>query len=264
MWRRSIRVLLCILVAAAGASNSQGPSEVLNQMASDESLSVDVYRLITDSMCAEGPLITLSTTFLRKHSTTKIARLFLFTNKNEALRTQFGKGGADYGYTGWLTKFHSAMTDTGCLAEVLRIGRCAVLRVRDFQGNLMTRHLGPCSPFAIVSTDSHIEILYLTLDRLKYSKSVTPHFYVRSDSPVTQELGRVLAARTMQQFALSRLKLSLRSDEWFVFEERFPLFYPFTAIRSPPSREYLNNHPTVTCFTGDGTVLSCHLGEPIA
>ncbi|MBN8733084.1 MAG: hypothetical protein J0L64_21290 [Acidobacteria bacterium] len=174
----------------------------------------------------------------------KIERLMIFTNRRDASVARYGKG-ADYGYAVWLSYFREETSNAGCMGEVIRIGDCEALRIRDSKHRIVERVLNHCNPFQVSTGSARARILYLTVNATKDGKNMVPHLYLQAEDPASAQLAAALGVSIARRLHLRDLSVSVRNDTWFVFEERFPVSFPFGPRQEPPPELYFNRHPTI-------------------
>lgn len=178
----------------------------------------------------------------------------------------FGEGGgpplakpSHFDYEHWREMYEIAASQKMQVAEAVSIGRNAVLRIHQSDGSISKEILCGRDPLQLTLTGKEFEIVYFGFSgpsRLGLQESVV--VFVRAHSPVDSSAGVELFKRLEPLFPGFGVRVEIRSDAWFVYQQRYPFFNPFNEDRNVPSQREYESSPTMIC-TGAAGVPRCEV-----
>jgi hypothetical protein len=181
---------------------------------------------------SETEVVKLSKEFERLHKNNRFLHLMIFLDPCVPGDWQFGKGQYHVTFEQWTEGFANEAKTPRPIAEMVRIGQDATLRIHRANGKVTQIVLQGKDVFHQQNGNEHFNLLYLTLQ----SKSQTVSFYLRSSS---ETLGKESAQDMVRKLAngqrLPRLSVTFRRDGWFASDPAYPWFNPFNPETAPPS-----------------------------
>jgi hypothetical protein len=159
-----------------------------------------------------------------------------------------------FSFQHWREIFDIAAGEKTQAAEAISMGRNRVLRVRQADGSIIRKVLSGRDPLVIELAGKEYDIVYFGFsgpNRFGLQESV--FVFVRARGPVDSAVGGELLNRVKRFFPAVGVRLEIRNDAWFVYQDRYPFFNPFNGDRDVPSQGEYEGSPTLTCLeSADG------------
>ena len=211
--------------------------------------------------------ITVSAGSFTEAHIDRLARAELATKphvKFTQLYVYGGKGGAPLPkpshvtYDHWRGLYGSSAQSPNEIAEIISIGRDAVLRMRDGASKIRRRVLAGRDALQMEIQGDHFEILYFAFSTPGPYILQRADVYIRTDAPLKTETGLELLRSMQPVFPELEVSIFIRNDPWFIYEPTYPFVNPFIENQSPPSAEEYDKGRTLKCGRLSGSP-SCRL-----
>ncbi len=189
-----------------------------------------------------------------------VKRAFVFTDRNDANWVRWGKGMADYDYYLWRRGLEDALRDRAPLAEVLSTPVGTVLRRLDEKGRVLSSVLRGANPLKVSCGSVSGELLLFTFPDPKARLNGVIVAYVRLRHTPEPKRLRAVTERLAKDYGFQDMYIVYRRDCWFIFDEDFPMFYPFDSDLRIPSEAEWRQSDTVVCWK-EPKRTSCRLGQ---
>jgi hypothetical protein len=161
-------------------------------------------------------------------------------------------------YNGWRRGHDDVAMSLKPVAEMIAIGRSAILRLRDQHGVVSETVLSGKNPLVFESRGSRFEVLHFAFGRPGLHSLERADVYARTDHPLDPEAGLGLLHTFQAMFPDMAVSVFVRNDAWFIYEQSFPFFYPFGEGMEPSSDEAFIGTHTLRCGTWSGSA-ACSL-----
>lgn len=189
-----------------------------------------------------------------------VKRAFVFTDQNDVNWVRWGKGMADSDYYLWRRGLEDALRDRAPLAEVLSTPVGTVLRTLDGKGRVLSAILRGANPLKVSCGSVSGQLLLFTFPDPKARLNGAIVAYVRlKQSPEPRRL-RAVTERLAKGYGFQDMHIVYRRDCWFVFDEDFPVFYPFDSDVRIPSEAEWRQSDTIVCWKQPKRS-SCRVGQ---
>jgi hypothetical protein len=207
----------------------------------------------------EAELVKLSKRFLAEHSREVLAKLLFVVEKEDAWSLK--GGGHERSYISWALDYFRTDWRTRDMAEVVRIGNDAVLRVRYGDRQLSRVVLTGKDPLQM----TRAEILYIRLPHspLNTRHPIAPRFHVRTSGEFTEALCASIVEELRAKVGLESGMVSVRHDPWFITSETMPVQYSFwPAERAPGPVEFIETPTGLSGWEAGTPEIQCSLVYP--
>lgn len=200
---------------------------------------VDEQRVVARDAFTPDNLVKIAEAFSLNWHSVPFAILVIGTDPD--FRHYTGKGTADaVPLANYLYRLHVVFRDTippewENLASVIKIGQTTTLRMR-MGGQLFFAHLGSLK--LPVSERCHCEVLHLASIAGRMEGEITGvHLFLRCGVVPSQKHVDTMAENLSRLWPLGVIRVSARTDSWFVEHPNFPFLYPFDSPVVMPTKE---------------------------
>jgi len=188
--------------------------------------------------------------------------IWAFANRDDSINF-FGKTATEFTYDRWKDRYASAKAKGFFpVSQLIAIRGDAVLRSFDGEKS-STAVLSGKDPTRFGVGQTACEILAVTFLRLptpirKDGKNpVILRFWLETHPFPALGQARLIARRLQQMLAHPEVRISMRTDPWFIESTAFPVWYPFAPFTDPPSAEQYRSEPEVYCWTDGSAAVQC-------
>jgi len=212
-------------------------------------------------------LLEIARDFLREEEHRKLAKLAIFTDKDDAVDTTFGKSGSSPGYRSWLPVFQSVVREALPMADVIVIHGAGVLRYRNgghFESIVLTEH----NPLLVSVEDRQYEIVEISLPNLlpwwkEDSTASDVEVFLKSSVEPRVDDGYELTRMLSDSLGTSKLTVTVRADVWFIGSSGFPYYFRLTEDVTPPTYDEYYRSEQVLCLMPKRGQLNCTKFNPV-
>ncbi len=155
-------------------------------------------------------------------------------------------------YEGWIRIYDRFKALNWNMAETVAFGGSAVVKFRDNDGKVTRIVLEGQDPTQLVAESKRFEFLHVDLLRNPTGALADVRLYLRSSQPLDTGSGDALTALLARRLPFRRATVCVRRDFWFIEEEGFPHFYPFSDGTEPPTEAEYHQSATMYCSYGWG------------
>jgi len=203
--------------------------------------------LVPEKAFVEPELMSLAREFLKQRPRPLLARLLMVTAEEGAL--VLGAPASHRGYTSWVLSYFGGEWRSWGMAEVLRIRKNAVLRIRYPDGRLARRVLQGRDPLRMFRSPASAEIVFVALWPLVGGGTTSrpPEFFVVTSMPLNQETCHRVVTAVRKATGLPRGEVAIGNDPWFIAHPAMPARYQFWDEWLPPDAvEFIESQTALT------------------
>jgi len=150
-------------------------------------------------------------------------------------------------YDHWRELYESQANFPNEIAEMIAIGKNAVLRVHEATGRVSRNVIAGKDPLQLESGHDNIELLYFGFTTQSSYIAQRVDVYARTAAPLTAERGVELLRSMETVFPYWEVSLFVQRDPWFVSEPSYPFFNPFVPRLNLPTPEEYQATKTLRC-----------------
>lgn len=215
------------------------PGTAPNMINHEEEGGIGAYTvLISPSEFKKEILMKLAAQFLHDNAHLSVLDVGIFINR-EAANDFAGAGVFDYSYGNWLMEFEARRKRSLPLcAEVLKCGNSSALRIRYSDGRLEEVAIHGGEVFHPAINGARLDLLHVKCVRQGFGAKarLTPLLYFRVSKDIDANEGGVIARSILRSSGATRMSISMRPDNWFMFDPYYPWVNPFAPVDSPPTK----------------------------
>jgi hypothetical protein len=213
---------------------------------------VDHAILISPQRFTKTYVEGLAREFVDKNQKKQLARLLVFTSRQDAGETLWGQP-TEMNYEGWLEVYHERGKDLAAMAETLVLNNSAILRIRRRGGKVERAVLKGEDPLELEAQGQKFEILYVHISEIPpkafvNAKGLRIDIFMRMPGTATVQAAEEIRRQLKRQFPVKWVDFFMRTDRVFV-DGFLPYFCPFETDLVPPSPEKYYRSPEILCFT---------------
>ena len=217
--------------------------------------SIERFVFVQKSDFRKSELVRVAREFLSQHSEPELAKLYVATTREAAGQPLIMGGHRDY--ISFMLQYYEPGWAAWGMAEAIRIGTNAVLRIRYPDGRLDRVALQGTDP---LRRDGY-EVLYVrfppTLKEEVPGPPVPAVFFVTTEQQLSKELCENIAEDLQGSAGLARGDVRIRNDHWFVTSPEMPVRYEFWARTKPLEPiEFIERPDWFAGWKSDGSVKS--------
>lgn len=167
-----------------------------------------------------------------------------------------------FDYQHWREMYELAASQKEQIAEAISIDGNAVLRIHESGGSTSKQVLRGRDPLQFALAGREFEIVYFGFSgpgRLGLQETVV--VFVRTRSRIDAAAGVDLFNKLRPMFPGMGVKVEIRNDAWFIYQDRYPFFNPFNGDRNVPSQHEYESTRTLTC-ADSAAGPRCQLASP--
>ena len=177
--------------------------------------------------------------FIGRESNRTLAKLVVFTERDDAVTTLFGKGMPNVGYRSWETHFRTYARRVPAMGDVIVVRGSGVLRYRDASGRVERIVFSPPDPLKIRLDGTVFEIVDVAFPSFpplsQDVRNPEVEFCIKTSASLEKEQGLHLTKMLSDKLVLETLTVYARNDLWFIDATSFPFYFRFTADLTPPT-----------------------------
>jgi len=248
-------ILLCMVIAMPMAAQ-----QTLSEAETESSYQKVV--LLTHEDFTKETLVQLAEDFVRKRRQTVLAKLVMVTDKRAAwaLRVM-----PERSYLQWAGLYFDPRWRRWGMAEILRIGRDAVLRIRYSNGSVDRLVVKGRDPTDLVISGEHTEILYVHFPEPDgngdYGRQI--FFYVRTPMELSRVTCHAVVEALQQKTGLRQAAVLIRNDPWFITNPGMPVQYRFWEEWPVPGPvEFIESRTALSGWGPGGEIEPCSITYP--
>jgi hypothetical protein len=230
-------VLACFACLAGVTSAAGQAAEVLYEKRAPGVLdrSVLVDRRDFSVELAES----LAWDFLAAYRGLMLSKLTIFVDREAEVRFSGGKRVSHPSYYD-AARYHDDPDWRPTVAEMLHIGESAILRVALPDGAIRSKVLLGSNPLEIRLPGIEAEILWVYVGEYGPKPSVIGiRVYVRLAGELSQDRAQRIAEKVWSRIPYRDVKVTVRTDEWFIESGGYPWVNPFLPPAPlPPYEEF--------------------------
>lgn len=232
-----MRVLCWIFLVAIAAKAETVLGELNRAGMREKSIKVD------PGSFTENNVVRLCRVELRRKPRANVTILHVYGERGAAPLPQPVHG---HTYEYWRGFYDSQSQLPNEIAEMVAIGKNAVLRMRDASGRVTRRVLAGRDPLLIGLQGTRFEIVHLAFSPARPYIFQRASVYVRTAEPLETAPGLELLGILRPVFPDLEVSVYIRNDAWFIHEAGYPFFNPLVEDEIPPSPDEYRT-PTLRC-----------------
>jgi hypothetical protein len=252
--RQWLSVLLVL-----GSTACWALDEIVGDLSDDTS--VIQVRVLPISKFNRADIKELAGRFLGSASKGRnLAVLSMFADRNvAALETGVS---CESGYPQWRAYYHNPPKDALAAADVISIGKDAVVRLRTPDGTIVRDVIRGTDPTQFSVDGATFEILQVSgrvrsrFEGCGVPGSIDPVIYLKTSSNLTEELCQRATSLLTVRLDKKQIWTHFRNDHWFLCGQ-FPIWYPYSAPAQPPSEKAYYALPDFSCSVSCDDVPRC-------
>jgi hypothetical protein len=191
----------------------------------------------------------VATEFLQLEAAThEIAVLSLYASRDIA--AQETGVSCESGYPQWRSYYDRFPKRSLLAAEVISIGKDAVLRLRT--DSIVREVIRGSDPTQIVVGGVKFDLTFVSgrvrsrFESCGSAGDIDPIVYLQTNAILTEEISKQATAALSARFKSKYIWAHFRNDQWFLCGQ-FPIVYPYSAWDRPPSEDAYYTLPDYAC-----------------
>ena len=242
-----------IFVCTWAVSGAISAAEVVVEQSSAESIERAI--LVPKAQFQESELVRLSREYLARHTERKAVKLFMATDEG-AVKWAFQSAGERH-YIHFVLRYFEPGWRSWGMAEAIRLGPNAVLRIRYPDGKLGRLVLQGTDPLRPVGGAGRFEVLYVSFAPPEEPKMppIPAVFFVMTEEPLSPAVCERIAGELKASTGLVRADVATRNDHWFITSPKMPVryeFWPTAQILGPV--EFVERPTGYSGWNSDGSL----------
>ncbi|HEY6390095.1 MAG TPA: hypothetical protein VIX89_02385 [Bryobacteraceae bacterium] len=184
-----------------------------------------------------------------------VMKIEVFTDPEAALGNF--KGSTDIAYDAWRRMFDDYKTRTPQSAQLVSINGNASMRVRGKLGEIYTTVLSGQDPNILVIKSTNLHLADFHARTLRVGRVGRPvlelAFYYWTPDRYNELTVKEALDERVATTGIPGASVSVEPSPWFIYQEEFPILYPYSLVKEPPNEQEYNSTFRPTCSTVFGS-----------
>jgi hypothetical protein len=173
--------------------------------------------------------------------------------ENSAVLFEMGVNDASYAL--WETLYSDYKDNIPPVAELLKMGRNAAMRLRDQEGRVWLKVLEGESPYDLHFCGRSFALAHLSINTgIATNRSPDLHFFLTTDQAIDERIARCARGELQRLVSVPTVDVSIRNDAWFLLDPDYPVVLPFLKENRPPTKEEYEAAQEWSCGQYEGQV----------
>ncbi len=239
-----MRAILCCVFLCSPLSAQR----LLFEQASSGALQCGI--VVPDGRFDERELLRLARENLQRETRQKVISVFMATTDEAVSEALTLYSGGEREYLTFAVRYLTPGWASWGMAEAIRIGSDAVLRIRYPDGRLGRLVLQGRDP--LVFGDGS-EVIHIHVPPVRTGPpQVPPVFFVRTSQPLSESTCNRIVADLRRRSGLAEADVRIRNDHWFITDPQMPVRYAFWERQQIPGPVDFIEGRTALCGWDDG------------
>jgi|GEM_PF-2816187 len=200
-------------------------------------------------------IIDLSKSFLRAHLRETILRYVIFTSRSDVGSYLGGRGTTDWDFPKWREAYMAESGSPPAIAEMIRLGDRASVRIREQDGKITEHVLQSASPFRVDIVGRKAQILSVTFQKAGHVSRHEPlgrpdyvvSFALQMSEPWDAETAAYVSRVLRRDLRFPWLRIAMEDGWWFSWDQEYPVYNRFLPRKEPPSYSEFRGHTRYYC-----------------